>query len=398
MPNKLKYKILYHHQTLMDGAEAIHIMAIFNAFKKMGHEIKMVSNLEKPYDMNKSNKSKVGLINTIRKIIPRSLFEIIRIFYNLIDIINLYFIFLKEKPDFIYKRHANFNFSPIFVANLLKIPIALEVNMIYWSSAKKKWEREEVNFVGLSRIIEKWIFKKSDGLIVVSSAIKNEILSMGIKPEKIIVLPNGVDIEHFYFKKLDCLRWRKSWNSENYIVLGFVGIMREWHGIEFLLKSICKLDFEKLKLKVVLIGDGEKKTEYIQFVKNNNIDRFVYFGKRLPHNEIPGVIGAFDICIMPASNDFGSPMKIIEYMAMSKAVIAPRLIPIEDIIRDGMDGLLFDPGDTNDLINKILLLVNNESLRKKIGQNARAKVERKLNWEKNALEVIKCLKNIERIN
>ena len=93
---------------------------------------------------------------------------------------------------------------------------------------------------------------------------------------------------------------------------------------------------------------------------------------------------------MPNSNDFGSPMKIFEYMAMGKPVVSARYGPIEEVIEDGKTGLLFKPLSQEQLIEKIFLLIRNYDLRKKIGEEGYYKVLKENTWNKNAERILKA--------
>jgi len=107
---------------------------------------------------------------------------------------------------------------------------------------------------------------------------------------------------------------------------------------------------------------------------------------------MPRYIAALDVAV--ASDDrtgFASPMKILEYMAMAKPVVAPRMPNIEDLIRDGEDGVLFTPGDSHELMSTLRRLQDDRALRERLGTAARAKIERERNWQTNARGVVAAL-------
>jgi glycosyltransferase involved in cell wall biosynthesis len=95
-----------------------------------------------------------------------------------------------------------------------------------------------------------------------------------------------------------------------------------------------------------------------------------------------------DICIIPGSNEYRSPIKLFEYMAMEKPVVAPRLKPIQDVIQDGQEGILFSPDDRESLQQSLEFLIDHEEKRKIVGQNARNKIVAKHTWRKNAEQIV----------
>ena len=95
---------------------------------------------------------------------------------------------------------------------------------------------------------------------------------------------------------------------------------------------------------------------------------------------------------MPDSNDYGSPVKLFEYMAMGKAVVAPSVGPIEDVIKDGENGILFKKSEVGELAKAIKLLVDDEILRSRVGEKARQSVCQNHTWTKNAEKILSYMR------
>jgi glycosyltransferase involved in cell wall biosynthesis len=122
----------------------------------------------------------------------------------------------------------------------------------------------------------------------------------------------------------------------------------------------------------------------------------VTFLGRVPHERVPGLVGALDIGVMPESNFYGSPLKVIEWMAAAKAVVAPRYGPLVEVIDDGEHGLLFTPRDVEHLVAQVLRLVDEPALRAQVGARAAARVTRSLTWEHNAQRVLAACEEASR--
>ena len=138
----------------------------------------------------------------------------------------------------------------------------------------------------------------------------------------------------------------------------------------------------------LLIGDGPTYNQVRETIEKQGLEKKILLTGQVAHAEIQNHIALFDIAVMPDSNNYGSPMKILEYMAMEKPVIAPRLGPLEDIIIDGNNGLLFTPRDVNQLSLKISELLKDDQRRSILGKNARQTIVDRHNWYCNAEKIL----------
>ena len=115
---------------------------------------------------------------------------------------------------------------------------------------------------------------------------------------------------------------------------------------------------------------------------------------RVSREKIAEYVAAVDITISPHATFYSSPMKILEYMAMGKAILAPDMLNIRDLITDQSDGLLFTPNDRESLKEKLTMLMEDRELRKKLGKNAIDLVWGKFTWENNAQRSIELAQKL----
>ncbi len=295
------------------------------------------------------------------------------------------------KPDFIYDRYIAYNLSTVLAARRNNIPVVLEVN------APLAYERKIYNklyFPKMAKYFERWIYSLADIIVVVSTPLKEFLTSeYCIEKEKIHVLHNGVDLEKFNYKLVgDEIRNKYEINDK--IVIGFLGEFHEWHHLDFLIHCFTNASSKDEDIHLMLIGDGKDKDRLIDIAEKNGIlDNITFTGKIL-HNEVNEYLAALDIAITPNVIFYASPMKIIEYMAMAKPVIAPKTDNIEEIIDDGVNGFLFELNNKDDLVNIILKLVSDKNLRDVVGRSARQKIEQGCTWENNAKKVIDLVNSI----
>jgi glycosyltransferase involved in cell wall biosynthesis len=167
--------------------------------------------------------------------------------------------------------------------------------------------------------------------------------------------------------------------------LGFVGWFKKWHGLDMLLELYAEEKWQEKNLHLLLVGDGPAMNELMNLAKDLGIGSGVTFTGPVNRTEIPLYISSFDIALQPRVNEYASPMKIFEYMAMGKCVIAPEQPNIGEILLDGVTALLFRPSDKDSMRAAISKALCSSELRNQLGGNARNTIfDRGYLWEKNA--------------
>ena len=377
-------RILYHHRTLGDGAEGIHIQSIVNQLKKQGHNVKVVSLVGEQTQFRSKQEAQESRWDKVRSLIPKPVYELAEVAYNIKGKAMIQKAINEFKPDVIYDRYAHFSFSALWAAKKNKIPLILEVNSPY-SIQKRKWEK--VYFPKMSEYGERKIFNAAPHIIVVSSPLKDIVMKYGVPSERITVLPNGTDPERFN-PQIDDLPLRRRMGLEGKTVLGFVGILRRWHNIDRLISILEEINLPRLNAVMLFLGDGPSYNELVDYNRQHGNEEYIRFLGRIPHNEIQTYISMMDIAISPHATPYSSPMKILEYMAMEKAVLAPDMPNIRDIIEPGKTGLLFEPENKKDLKEKLLSLIQTGTLRNQLGQAAREKIVQEFTWANNARKTV----------
>ena len=144
-----------------------------------------------------------------------------------------------------------------------------------------------------------------------------------------------------------------------------------------------------------LVGDGDLKQLLIDRASERGLNNRLVLTGPVPYKQIPRYVKAMDICVIPDSNDYRSPIKMFEYMAMSKTVVAPGYEPITKVIEDGVDGVIFEPQSWQCLASALERLVNHPDACVEMGARARKKILSKYLWINNAKEVIDIYQDIE---
>jgi glycosyltransferase involved in cell wall biosynthesis len=177
-------------------------------------------------------------------------------------------------------------------------------------------------------------------------------------------------------------------------VVGFTGILRPWHGVDLLIRAFAELSVEYPDLHLLIVGDGPIQGQLERVALESGVRERVTFTGRVPYHEVGEHVAAMHIAVSPRATFYASPMKILEYMAMGKALVAPRMPNIEDVVEHGRTGLLFEAERVGALSAAIRDLVNDAPLRRDLGLRARRMIETRHNWLSNAQEAARRAEQI----
>ena len=383
--------ILYHFRTRGTGAEAVHIAGIATAFEKLGHQVTFSSPTgvdprltagSNPY----KDPGKAGLLSRISRKCPGFLFELLEIGYNLAAYRRNKSLLNRGTYQLIYERHAFFLVATAFLAKSRGILLVVEVNELVGDARIRK----QPLFTPIAKAFDKIVFRQAKTIVVVSPHLKRRIEALGIPGEKVLVLPNAVNKEEFA-EPAEGAALRKKFCGAETVAVGFIGWFVEWHRLEMLLEVFANLAQSRPQLQLVLIGEGTLRQALTFQAESLGIADRVVFAGALPHQQIPAAIRALDICVVPHSNEYRSPIKLFEYMGQGRLTVAPDTEPIAMVIQDGKNGLLFRPGDAQSMEAALTKAVDDPALRQKIGDQARADILSKHTWQDNAEKVLNSL-------
>jgi glycosyltransferase involved in cell wall biosynthesis len=199
----------------------------------------------------------------------------------------------------------------------------------------------------------------------------------------VTVVPNGIDPDRFMLD-FDRERQKTVLGLGGKIVVGFTGFIRDWHGLERVIDWLSESDSGAL-VQLVVIGDGPARSALEQYAASRRVQDQVLFTGLVERSDIPLMVSAFDIALQPGVTAYASPLKIMEYMALGCAIVAPRQPNIEEILTDGETALLFDPESPKSMRDCIERLCADRDLRLRLASASRAMIlELNLTWDSNA--------------
>jgi len=292
-----------------------------------------------------------------------------------------------EPPDFIYERASLYGTAGVVLARALKVPLLLELN------APLALEQSTYRIGGFNELAakaEQFTLAAADAILAVSTPVREHVLSLGAKAEKVFVCPNGVDPVSFQPGTPDpALRARLGLDDGP--VIGFVGGLRPWHGVELLPELAERLSKNHPRLRLVIVGDGQLRGELEQgLIARGVADRTVFTGA-VAHDDMPAIIRQFDVALAPYPPldhaFYFSPLKLFEYMACGIAVVAANCGQIAEIVQHNENGLLYEPGHIDGLAGGCERLLSQPKLRFALGHAAAKTISDHYTWDQNARRV-----------
>ena len=281
--------------------------------------------------------------------------------------------------DVIYRRDNVIN-SECLLSKLFKIPFVIEANGF------EAGEGSSLRTRILARI-ERFTMHKADKVIVVTSRLKEVLpLDYGIPEDKIVVIENGANVD--LFQPMSVKRAREELNlsqSDHYICLVGSNLL-PYQGTERLIRAAPFLleRFPDTRFLIVGGGSDSERREIIDTVEKAGLgDKFIFTG-RVPYQQVPLYINASDVCIILPKGFIRrsgiSPLKLCEYMACEKPVVASRTDGLE-LLEETNAGLLVNSESSQEIADAIAKLLENKELRTAMGKNGRRYVVENRSWE-----------------
>ena len=379
--------ILYHHRTMVEDAQGIHIAEMIRAFELNGHHVELFSLVKRG---GREQKGEVSLLGRLKSAMPEMIFELAEISYNLFAIFALLLKIMRARPDFIYERYALYNAAGVVVSRLTGIPVVLEVNA---PLAFEKRQYGHLSFPRLAAWFEKFICSSATYTLTVTTPLKNILIAEGVRPEKVIVMPNGIRKELLLESPNNPALKESLGIPRDAIVLGFVGWFRPWHGLDRLIDLFYAQQLAQQGACLLLVGGGPILAQLQAQAERLGLSgRSVFFTGPLPHDSVYQHIKVFDLALQPNVTSYASPMKIFEYLGLGKPVLAPRFENIEEILTDGYNSWLCDINEEVQFAGMIKnALSSAEEIRARSAHARETVVGRDYFWEGNAARTVKLV-------
>jgi glycosyltransferase involved in cell wall biosynthesis len=379
----------------ISAGSAIKAKEFIAAINRLGHVAHLEWRSSQPNGQpTLSDKIRAGL----KPRLQRYLHEPKRLALNLPHLWREYFILKRQQPDILFNRLELYYFSGLWLSRLLNLPLVVEADCPPTYEHDTFYGKDYLHLGNLPTRIEVANLRAADTVIVISNVLKNYYAELGIPEEKMHVIPNAADPNKFRPAPKD-RELAEKYQLADKVVVGWIGSLVGWSGVESLMDTARHILSIRPNVCFMMVGGGKNQEFFRKELQTGALASRVILPGTVPHSEVPRYLSCMDVVLAPYPKLefwYASSMKIFEYMAAGKAVVATAVGQVAEIIEDGINGYLFDPDSGSELREKIELLVDSSEARHRVGERARRDIEEKWNWENNAKKMIALFEEVLR--
>lgn len=378
-------RILYHHRIRSKDGQFVHIEELTEALRELGHEIVMVG----PAAVEKEEfGADAGWVAVLKKGLPRFLYELMEFSYAFVDYYRLRRAARRHKPDCLYERYNLYLPSGVWLHRRLRLPMLLEVNAPLYDERKKY---DGIALDRFARWTERYTWRGADYVLPVTRALADHVRRTGVNDDKIVVIPNGINTRRF--AGIDTVQAKAVLGLSHRLVLGFVGFMREWHGLDQVIRLVSEQTADRYH--ALLVGDGPARPALERLARSLGVADRVTITGIVKRDRVARYIAAFDVALQPWVVPYASPLKLFEYLALGRAIVAPALPNIKEILTDGKNALLYNPENAADFEDAIRRLCRDDELRARIAHGAAQTIAASgLTWANNAARTVELFRRL----
>lgn len=292
----------------------------------------------------------------------------------------------KIRPDILHAHSPALNaIAALRVGKQLGIPVVYEIRAFWEDAAVDHGTSTEWGLrYRLTRAMETYAIQRANAVTTICEGLRTEILSRGIAPEKVTVIPNAVNINDFTVGEARDPALAKHLGIEDKIVLGFIGSFYAYEGLNVLLEAVPTMLAQNPKICVLLVGGGPQDAALKQQAIALGIAEKVVFTGRVPHDQVQSYYNLVDVLVYPRLRmrltELVTPLKPLEAMAQGRLLVASDVGGHRELIEDGTTGVLFNAVDSQALASKVLDLIAKPERWTALRKAAREYVENERNW------------------
>ncbi|MCR9247843.1 MAG: glycosyltransferase family 4 protein [bacterium] len=399
-------RILYHHRIRAEDGQAVHVRELITALRAAGHEVLECALVPKANGNGRQGQANGAEGNGAgdagksrgsfwqRLSLPRTAVEVLEIGYNRKGRSMLRAAAREFRPDFVYERHALHCRAGLDVARELGVPLLLEVNSPMVTEMARLGK---LCFPRLATRTERQVLGEADAVLAVTRVLGDLLIEAGARRERTHVIANGaVPARYGEVARAAAPAVRERWGlSPDAFAMGFVGYMRPWHRLDLVLDAMTRPELAQLAL--VMMGRGPALEPLLERARELGLSERVRALGEVTPELLPAHVLACDGALIPAINDYASPLKLFDSLAAGVPTLAPDQPNLRETIVDGENGLLFTPGSAESLTAGLLRLVQDRAFAAQVGARGRESLEReRWTWAGNAERVLAVYEHLSR--
>ncbi|MGF1564764.1 MAG: glycosyltransferase family 4 protein [Flavobacteriales bacterium] len=385
-------KIIYFspHPNLylsIPSGPGVHMREMMHAMTELGHTIVplIMGGLEQPTGLEDEAISSIHprkkkLRNQLKRLVPAKLWQTAKdvnlLRFDRYAQRQLEAVVKREQPDLIYERGFYLSTAGVHVADKFGVQHILELNAPYPEERASMEGPSFLDFLG--KMHEKTQLRMTHRVVVVSTALRDYVETRVVgTAHKTVVTPNAIRSDFAPPADVAVDAQRKKLNLEGKQVIGFIGSIFPYHGVDRLIEAFGRLCNDHANLALLIVGDGAVLPELKKQAEVLECAADIVFTGRVPHHDAAMYVSLMHICVMPHSNWYGSPVKVFEYGALGKTIVAPDLSPIRDVITSGLHGVIVK---NNDLYRSLHQCIESPELTASMARAFNEKVYKEHTW------------------
>ena len=297
-----------------------------------------------------------------------------------------------ERPAIIHAASGFRGFETALVGRALREhlgrPLVYEVRSFFETTWSADADRAELGeHYRLRYETENRCMQAADAVVTIAEAMRQDIAARGVPPERITVMPNGVDPDAFQPMSRDPELVRHL-GIEDRFVFGYVSNLdHPREGQELLIEATARLQQRGRRVACLIVGDGRRREELESLARRSGAAGAIHFTGRVPHAEVRAHYALLDAFVVPRRNDraarYVTPLKPFEAMAMARPLIVSDLPALVEIAAPGERGLAYAVEDADSLATELERLMDDPALADRLGEAGRAWVLAERTWARN---------------
>ncbi|MFT4940010.1 MAG: PEP-CTERM/exosortase A-associated glycosyltransferase [Paraglaciecola sp.] len=299
-----------------------------------------------------------------------------------------------EKPDVVHAHSPALNGIAAFqAAKQAGLPLVYEIRAFWEDAAVDHGTCKEDDLrYRTTRAMESWVVKKADAVTTICEGLKQDLLTRGVAPDKITIIPNAVNVEQFNLIHSRDSQLEKEFSLQGKTVLGFLGSFYAYEGLDMIIKALPEILKQVPNAMLLLVGGGPQEQNLKSLIEDMGLQEYVIMPGRVPHQEVMRYYSQVDLLLYPRKpmrlTELVTPLKPLEAMAQGKLVLASDVGGHKELITDGQNGWLFESGSVTDLAAKTVQVLSKQNEWPQVINNGRVFVENVRNWRNSVLNYL----------
>lgn len=373
-------RILYHHRTASRDGQSTHIEEMIGGLRAIGCEVEEAAPSIGNADPAGGSG---GWVGKLKANLPGCVYELAELAYSLVAYRRLQEKITAFKPHGIYERYNLYLLAGVWAKKKYGLPLILEVNA---PVALERGQYGGLSWPRLARWAERYVWRNADIVLPVTQVLADYLVAQGVSPERVVVIPNGINENH-YRNLPTADEAKQKLGLSGKLVIGFTGFVREWDRLDRIAHWIAHQPAE-VDACLLVIGDGPARAEIEACAACLGVAGRLHFTGVVHREAVPALAMAFDIALQTALVPYASPLCLFEYLALGKAIVAPDQPNHHEILTHRVDAILYDPDDDQGIEKALDALCADSVLREAIARAALQVIESKqLTWKQHATRI-----------